>query len=77
MLDAERQLFNAELSLANALRDRLYAVVSMCMALGGGWQDPGVTPGPVLVDTDELVEAQRTVGQKTPEAVPAAARPAS
>lgn len=77
VLDAERQLFNAELSLANALRDRLYAVVSMCMALGGGWQDPGVTPGPVLVDSDKLVEAQRTAGQKTPEAAPAPARPAS
>ena len=28
-------------------------------------------------ENDKLVEAQRTAGQKTPEAVPAAARPAS
>jgi multidrug efflux system outer membrane protein len=40
VLDAERQLFSAELQLANALRDRLNAVVAVCMALGGGWQDP-------------------------------------
>lgn len=44
VLDAERQLFSAELQLATALRDRLDAVVSVCMALGGGWQDPGRTP---------------------------------
>ncbi|WP_297217362.1 TolC family protein [uncultured Desulfovibrio sp.] len=78
VLDAERQLFSAELSLANALRDRLNAVVSVCMALGGGWQDPGVTPGPVLVDTEALKEAQRTAGPATPatDATPAP-RPAS
>lgn len=44
VLDAERQLFSAELQLATALRDRLDAVVSVCMALGGGWQDPGARP---------------------------------
>ena len=39
VLDAERQLFAAELQLAGALRDRLDSVVGVCMALGGGWQD--------------------------------------
>ena len=39
VLDAERQLFAAELRLATALRDRLDSVVSVCMALGGGWED--------------------------------------
>lgn len=42
VLDSERQLFTAEMQLASALRDRLNAVVSVCMALGGGWEDPEV-----------------------------------
>ncbi|MDR1777154.1 MAG: efflux transporter outer membrane subunit [Desulfovibrio sp.] len=53
VLDAERQLFSAELQLANALRDRLDSVVSVCMALGGGWQDPRVSAG-FPVDADKL-----------------------
>ena len=71
VLDAERQLFSAELSLANALRDRLNAVVSVCMALGGGWQDPNVKPSfPVAHDA---------AGQKAsqPAAAPAKAQPAA
>ena len=53
VLDAERQLFSAELEYASALRDRLNAVVSVCMALGGGWQDQigGYIPGAKLVTT--------------------------
>jgi multidrug efflux system outer membrane protein len=45
VLDAERQLFAVEMDLATALRDRLNAVVNVCMALGGGWQEEaqGVT----------------------------------
>lgn len=39
VLDTERQLFTAEMQLATALRDRLNAVVAVCMALGGGWED--------------------------------------
>ena len=39
VLDAERQLFTAEMQLASAMNDRLNAVVSVCMALGGGWED--------------------------------------
>ena len=45
VLDAQRQLFNAQLSLANALRDELVAVVQLYRALGGGWQQ--VEPQPV------------------------------
>jgi multidrug efflux system outer membrane protein len=37
-LDADRQLFNAELSLAQARRDELLTVVTLYKALGGGWQ---------------------------------------
>ncbi len=42
VLDAERQLFSAELNLATVMRDRLNAVVAVCMALGGGWQETPV-----------------------------------
>jgi multidrug efflux system outer membrane protein len=56
VLDAERQLFSAELQLANALRDRLSAIVRVCMALGGGWQDPHAEKG-FPVNTDKLRKA--------------------
>ncbi len=39
VLDAERQLFSAELSLASAMSHRLNSVVRVCLALGGGWSD--------------------------------------
>ncbi|MDR3359014.1 MAG: efflux transporter outer membrane subunit [Desulfovibrio sp.] len=48
VLDAERQLFSAELQLANALRDRLNAIVRVCMALGGGWQDTHAAGGLIV-----------------------------
>jgi multidrug efflux system outer membrane protein len=37
-LDADRNLFDAELSLAQARRDELLSVVQLYKALGGGWQ---------------------------------------
>jgi outer membrane protein, multidrug efflux system len=37
-LDADRELFDAELSLARARRDDLLSVVQLYKALGGGWQ---------------------------------------
>jgi multidrug efflux system outer membrane protein len=37
-LDADRELFNAELSLAQARRNELLTVVQLYKALGGGWQ---------------------------------------
>ncbi|HKX33626.1 MAG TPA: efflux transporter outer membrane subunit [Blastocatellia bacterium] len=37
-LDADRNLFDAELSLAQARRDELLTVVQLYKALGGGWQ---------------------------------------
>ena len=38
VLDTERQLFDAELQLAQAQRDELLAVVLLYRALGGGWE---------------------------------------
>ena len=38
VLDAERSLFDSELTLADARRDRLLAVVQAYRALGGGWK---------------------------------------
>ena len=37
-LDADRDLFDAELNLARARRDELLTVVQLYKALGGGWQ---------------------------------------
>jgi multidrug efflux system outer membrane protein len=37
-LDADRELFDAELSLAQARRDELLTVVALYKSLGGGWQ---------------------------------------
>jgi NodT family efflux transporter outer membrane factor (OMF) lipoprotein len=37
-LDADRELFDAELSLAQVRRDELLSVVQLYKALGGGWQ---------------------------------------
>ncbi|APV50155.1 hypothetical protein BWI17_10950 [Betaproteobacteria bacterium GR16-43] len=40
LLDAERQLFAAELAVADAQRLQLSAAVDLYRALGGGWQPP-------------------------------------
>jgi outer membrane protein TolC len=37
-LDADRELFNAELSLAQTRRNELLSLVVLYKALGGGWQ---------------------------------------
>ncbi len=42
VLDAERQLFAAEIDLASAARDQLAAAVQIYKALGGGWEVPPV-----------------------------------
>src|SRR5438094_221010 len=38
VLEAEQQLFPAELDLARTQRDELVAVVTLYRALGGGWR---------------------------------------
>jgi multidrug efflux system outer membrane protein len=37
-LDADRDLFSAELNLTQTKRDELVSVVQLYKALGGGWQ---------------------------------------
>jgi multidrug efflux system outer membrane protein len=37
-LDADRELFNAELDLAQTRRNELLSLVQLYKALGGGWQ---------------------------------------
>jgi multidrug efflux system outer membrane protein len=45
VLDTERQLFDAELLLAQAQRDELLAIVRLYRALGGGWATTDETAG--------------------------------
>ncbi len=40
VLDAQRQLFSAELSLAEALCEQQKTVIRLYLALGGGWSQP-------------------------------------
>lgn len=61
VLDAERQLFSAELNLATALQNRLDATVRVCMALGGGWKDSGAYPEFPIVDVKNLVNSETPV----------------
>jgi len=44
VLDAEQQLFPAEIALAQSERDQLLAVVQIYKALGGGWNEGGPQP---------------------------------
>ncbi|HEU4768938.1 MAG TPA: hypothetical protein VFS77_16250 [Pyrinomonadaceae bacterium] len=37
-LDADRELFNAELDLSQTKRNELLSLVQLYKALGGGWQ---------------------------------------
>jgi multidrug efflux system outer membrane protein len=45
VLEAQQQLFPAEISLAQTRRDQLVAVVNLYRALGGGWQAEERVPG--------------------------------
>jgi len=44
VLDAQRELFDAELQLADTLREHLVSVVRIYRALGGGWEGPATIP---------------------------------
>jgi len=45
VLEAQQQLFPAEISLAQTRRDQLVALVNLYRALGGGWQAEARAPG--------------------------------
>jgi len=44
VLDAQRRLFDAQLSLAHTQRDELASAVLLYRALGGGWQAEEAPP---------------------------------
>lgn len=46
VLDAQRELLDAELQQAVTLRDRIVAVVRLYRSLGGGWEGPPGEPAP-------------------------------
>jgi multidrug efflux system outer membrane protein len=48
VLEAQQQLFPAEIGLAQTRRDQLVAVVSLYKAVGGGWQAQAQAPAPDL-----------------------------
>jgi multidrug efflux system outer membrane protein len=48
VLEAQQQLFPAEIGLAQTRRDQLIAVVSLYKAVGGGWQAEAAAPAPDL-----------------------------
>lgn len=50
VLDAQRQIYDAQLGLSGATRDRVVATANLFKALGGGWTEdviamPGTTQG--------------------------------
>jgi multidrug efflux system outer membrane protein len=51
-LDAQRQLFDAELSMSEAKLKRLAAFVQVYKALGGGWQDVEPQEADAAAETD-------------------------
>jgi len=60
VLDTERQLFDAELQLAQAQRDEFVGVVQLYKALGGGWQTvpPGAPPAAEMRGTGSAAVAR-------------------
>ena len=52
VLDADRQLFTAELDLAAVQRDQLLTLVQLYKALGGGWEPLRQPPDPAVPTPD-------------------------
>lgn len=65
VLDAQRQLFNAEIGLAQTRKGQLVAVVLLYRALGGGWSETESKPAAPL----------KTPEPATPAATPASVQP--
>lgn len=45
VLDAQREYFDAQTGLSNAVRDEQIALVQLYKALGGGWNPEDDAPG--------------------------------
>jgi multidrug efflux system outer membrane protein len=54
VLEAQQELFPAELALARVERDRLLAVVELYRALGGGWSEAPAVPGEIRPASAEV-----------------------
>ncbi len=73
VLDAQRSLFNAELTLAQSNRDQLVAMVNLYKALGGGWKEKVPDqPGQQLPPPATPAGAPAPLIPPTPEASPPA-----
>jgi multidrug efflux system outer membrane protein len=66
VLDTERQLFEAELQLAQAQRDEFVGVVQLYKALGGGWQAEGTVAPPRASGDDTPPAAATSVAARHP-----------
>ena len=73
VLDTERQLFAAELSLASALANRLNATIAVCKALGGGWEAKDFSAGFPIVNQENLINDVTKANAH--KAAPAATQP--
>ncbi len=62
VLDAERGLLQAQLTLVEAQRARLSAVVSLCKALGGGWSIDDLAT-PVTRDVSEAPSGTQPISE--------------
>ena len=73
VLDAQRSLFNSELTLAQTNRDQLVAIINLYRALGGGWQDRRVADAtaPAAGAADDKAPATPSMLPPTPATVPA------
>jgi outer membrane protein, multidrug efflux system len=60
VLEAQQQLFPAELNLARTQRDQLLAVVALYKGLGGGWQDDRSGNQPNKIKTERKSHELRT-----------------
>ncbi len=56
VLDAQRELFNAELSLTSTQLAELVAIVQLYRALGGGWSQEQVDPTPVTAAAGDAAQ---------------------
>lgn len=69
VLDAQRKLFNSQLDLATAIRDRFTATADLYKALGGGWSQDSDALGPDLesvaasYEPDDKADHEQTDGQ--------------